>query len=179
MEFHLLNMLLQAKAQKPAQNIYEFTLLHYLESQGWNLSEWEEFPAGDGRPGNELAGDFTAFWTWPNPKFNLDYGLWHYYLSWDYFFTWEEVILLQEPLMLIITVTSCHLLTFSPGDCLYFRKSSTYRWNFTDDRGASSSTILPAFFHTTGKSAILTLLAQLEARKIRDLIREVEIKIFQ
>lgn len=45
--------------------------------------------------------------------------------------------------------------------------------------GVSSNTILTSFFHATGKSALLTFLAQLEARKIRALIREVEIKIFK
>lgn len=44
---------------------------------------------------------------------------------------------------------------------------------------ASNSTILASFFHTTGKSTLLTFLAQLEARKIRDLTGEAEIKIFK
>lgn len=44
---------------------------------------------------------------------------------------------------------------------------------------ASSSTIPTSFFHTIGKTALLTFLAQLKAREIRDLITEVEIKIFK
>jgi len=43
---------------------------------------------------------------------------------------------------------------------------------------ASSNTISVSFFHTTGESARLTFLAQLEGRTVRYLKREVELKIF-
>lgn len=75
-------------------------------------------------------------------------------------------------------MTSWPSFDLAPRDCLWGKAA------FADGIlqimiGVSSNTILTSYFHATGKSALLTFLAQLEARKIRALIREVEIKIFK
>lgn len=95
----------------------------------------EKFPVGDRRPGNELAESSLLDLT----HLIIQPGLWTLLLLFflGIFFTWGQVIvctfLLQESLMLAPTVTSWPSSDFSPRDCLYLRKRSICRWNFTNN----------------------------------------------
>lgn len=141
---------------------------------------------GDGRLVNELAEGRDLHSLLDPSYFIIQFGsrtlLLLFFLG--FFSTWGQAIVftyfLQEYLMLTPTVTSWPSFHFLLLETAFTWAKAAFADGILQIKTeASNSTILTFSFHTTGKCTLLTFLAQLGVRKIRDLTEEVEIKIFK